>query len=103
MTEEIMKTVTKTDVLHQLITSSCTGFDSQHAFKLVNFIQSLNQIKLCSIKTMKHSITNNTSETKPKSHLQNKYRTKSRRINTSIAELDETCPWPSGLEVAETL
>ena len=55
--EEIMKTVSENEVLHQLITSSCTGLDSQTASKLVSFIQSLNQTELCSIKTMKHSIT----------------------------------------------
>ena len=32
--EDIMKTVSENEVLHQLITSSCTGLDSQTASKL---------------------------------------------------------------------
>ena len=99
--EKIIKTVSENHVLHQLITSSCTGLDSQTASKLVSFIQSLNKTELCSIKTMNHSITIPPRQSQKVTCRAN--RRPIEGLTPVLFEQDEACPWPSGLEVQETV
>lgn len=81
------------------IESSFIGLDNATAF--VNFIQSTNQTELCSIKTKNQDLV------VPK----RQSATIKCRANTGpiekrtpvLFEPDETCPWPSGLELSETL
>ena len=99
--EEIVKDSNEDVALSQAVASSFTDLDSQTASVFVNFIQGLNQEELCSIKTTKRDITI------PANHSQRV----TCRANTEpveratpvLFEPDEANPWPSGLEVSETL
>ena len=99
--EEIVKDSNEDFALSQAVASSFTDLDSQTASVFVNFIQGLNQKELCSIKATKRDITI------PANHSQRV----TCRANTGpveratpiLFEPNEANPWPSVLEVCETL
>ena len=99
--EEIVKDSDEDVALSQAVASSFTDLDSQTASVFVNFIQGLNQEELCSIKTTKRDITI------PANHSQRvTWRANTgpvERATPVLFEPDEANPWPSGLEVSETL
>ena len=85
----------------KVIISSFSDLDSQTAPVFVNFIESLNQEKLCCIKTTKRDTT-----ILPKQSLRVTCKANTgpvERPTPVLFEPDETNPWPNGLEISETL
>ena len=99
--EEIVKTSSEDAMLHQEITSSFTELNSKNASALVNFIQSRNQSDLCLIKTMKHDTIIPPRQSQSVTCRANTGPVE--RTTPVLFEPDESNPWPSGLEITETL
>ena len=99
--EEIIKDSNEDVALSQAVTASFIDLDSQTASVFVNFIENLNQGELCFIKTSKRDIT-----IPPKQGQRVTCRANTGPVGRPtpvLFEPDETNPWPSGLEVSETL
>ena len=88
-------------MLHQEITSSFTELNGKNASALVNFIQSRNQRDLCLIKTMKHDTIIPPRQSQSVTCRANTGPVE--RTTPVLFEPDESNPWPSGLEIMETL
>ena len=99
--EEIVKTSSEDAMLHQEITSSFTELNGKNASALVNFIQSRNQRDLCLIKTMKHDTIIPPKQSQSVTCRANTGPVE--RTTPVLFEPDEPNPWPSGLEISETL
>ena len=88
-------------MLHHEITSSFAELNGKNASALVNFIQSSNHSDLCLIKTTKHDTI-----IPPRQSQSVTCRANTGPVERTIPvsfEPDESNPWPSGLEITETL
>ena len=99
--EEIVKTSSEDAMLHQEITSSFTELNGKNASALVNFIQNRNQSDLCLIKTMKHDTIIPPRQSQSVTCRANTGPVE--RTTPVLFEPDESNPWPSRLEITETL
>jgi hypothetical protein len=97
--EEIMKT--EHEGLSSEIQSSFVGLDSGAAQILINFVQSTNSDYLCNVKTSKRDVTVPCDK---QVMVQCRVNTgPTSRTTPVLFEPDETMPWPSSLELSETL
>ena len=99
--EEIIKSRDSDNDLNRSVTSSFTGLNSHDASTFVNFIQNASQEELCSVKTMKRDVIIPKRQT-----IKVACRVNTGPVDRSapvLFEPDETNPWPTGLDVAETL
>ena len=99
--EEIVKTSSKDAMLHKEITSTFTELNDKNASALVNFIESRNQSDLCLINTMKHDTIIPLRQSQSVTCRANTRPVE--RTTPVLFEPDESNPWPSGLEITETL
>ena len=99
--EEIVKTSIEDAVLRQEITSNFTELNGKDASAIGNFTQSRNQSDLCLIKTMEHDTI---IPPRQSQSVTCRVNTGPVERNTPVLfEPDEPNPWPSGLEIAQTL
>ena len=99
--EEIIKSRDSDNDLNRSVTSSFTGLNSHDASTFVNFIQNASQKELCWVKTMKRDVIIPKRQT-----IKVACRVNTGPVDRSapvLFEPDETNPWPTGLDVAETL
>ena len=99
--EEIIKSRDSDNDLNRSVTSSFTGLNNHDASTFVNFIQNASQEELCSVKTTKRDVIIPKRQTIKVACTVNTGPVD--RSAPVLFEPDETNPWPTGLDVAETL